>query len=95
MANVNDVPATPSQLPTKLDTVQSAQLTPSSLAQVQEVIAPMVQQLVQAAGMQLSAADLNDLNESFKERGVISVEGSEVHPEGVSLNCASSCTYLR
>jgi hypothetical protein len=67
-------------------------LAPNSLMQVKQAIAPMLQQMVQAAGMQLSATDLQTLNEAFIDRGIISI--SEAEDSGNSLNIeATSLTW--
>jgi len=93
MAIESDTPVTPGPLPATLHVVRSAQLTPSSLAQVKQAIAPVVQQLVQASGLNLSATELQELNQAFMERGVISIPATAA--AGHSLNIeATSLTYL-
>jgi len=80
-------------IPTTLSTVRTVQLTPASLTQVKQAIAPLVTQLVQASGLGLSAPELQELNAAFMERGVISVPETAVAGHSLTIE-ATSLTYL-
>ena len=82
-------------LPTTLNTVQNRTLASNSLAQVKQAIAPLVQQMVQAAGFSLNPAQLQEVNQAFMNRGIISIgsaadAGNTISVETNSLNWSSS-----
>jgi len=80
------------QLPQQLEVATTRVLSPASLLQVKQAIAPVVQQLVQAAGIKLSAADQAVMNAAFMARGVINIPAAE--DSGISVNVeATSLTY--
>jgi len=80
------------QIPQNLQVATTRALSPTSLQQVKQSLAPVVQQLVQAAGIQLSAADKASLQTAFLARGIISIPSAA--DDGISVNVeATSLTY--
>jgi hypothetical protein len=71
---------------------QRVELIPGNKVDVANAIAPLVEHLVSAAGMQLSAAELAELRQAFIERGTISIPptpasaSSTISVEANSLN---------
>lgn len=81
-------------MPASLDTVQNRILAPTSQQALAQALAPTIQHMVSAAGIQLPAAQLAALQQAFVARGSINIspsadDGATVSVEATSLNCTS------
>ena len=75
-----------------LEVSNTRTLAPASLLQVKQAVVPVVQQLVQAAGIKLNSAQQAELSSAFVTRGIINIPATA--DAGMSVNVeATSLTY--
>ncbi len=77
----------------QLQATKRMELVPSNKQEVASAIAPVVENLVESAGVKLSSEELADLRKAFIERGTITIAPSAAAASATISVEASSLNY--